>query len=988
MKAESRIPNAEPNAKPETPPPKLVRASSRRLLPKLGGARRSARAVLAVAVSASISLDAAEFTRAQSDFFENKVRPILANHCYECHSTTKGKVKGGLELDWKGGWEHGGDSGGAVIKPGDPDGSLLIKAVRYTDADLRMPPKDKKLSPEQVATLEAWVEQGAPDPRSSKPSSLLPSPISDQAHWAFQPVANPPLPAVADAGWVKNNLDRFVLAKLEANDLKPNAVADKRTLIRRAYYDLIGLPPTPAEVEAFLADNSSNAFEKVVDHLLASPHYGERWGRHWLDVARYSDTKGLFNRNREDSMYPYAWTYRDYVIRAFNEDKPFDRFILEQLAADQLKLPKDDPALAAMGFLTVGDHFNGMAQDIINDRIDVTTKAFLGLTVSCARCHDHKFDPVPTADYYSLHGVFSSSTEPVEQPVVARPGSRDDQNDYQIQRLELETRMDKLVADLTAGVLGDYRKQGGVYLFALTLPEMEREDYLRAHGADPALVRNWQRLVQAGARRDVGIFGPWVLLTRMPENRFAQQAPRALLNLDRNPQARGLHPSVARALKTTTVRTKADLSVVYGNLIAGQDAAFNADFVKLVNEVVPRLARGRQQGQYRQLREQLATLEMAHPGAPGRAMVMVDVAQPANSAILIRGEPDNRGREVPRQFLEVLSGPDRKPFAHGSGRLELAQAIASTNNPLTARVIVNRVWLHHFGEGLVRTPDDFGTQAEPPSHPKLLDYLATRFTQSGWSIKQLHKEILLSATWQQTTTSNPQFAAKDPFNRLLWRANVRRLEFEPMRDTILYVGGQLDLEVGGKPVDISEGTHLTQRRGASALTRGGGVRLSQAHRRSVYGYVDRADLMEMMNVFDFASPDMPTGKRYQTSVPQQALFLMNSPLVIAQAKNIVARDDFRVLPDDPARVRFLYELLFQRPPTAEEVKLGGEFISQSERQVGAVPAAGSNVNVAGQARRSRPGRDREAVASPPNPLSAWAEYAQALLLTDESCFVN
>ena len=408
---------------------------------------------------------------------------------------------------------------------------------------------------------------------------------------------------------------------------------------------------------------------------------------------------------------------------------------------------------------------------------------------------------------------------------------------------------------------------------------------------------------------------------------------------------------------------------------------------KLVGEVAPRLARGRQQGQYRQLREQLATLEMAHPGAPGRAMVMVDVAQPANSPIFIRGEADNRGREVPRQFLEVLSGPNRQRFTHGSGRLDLARAIASTNNPLTARVLVNRVWLHHFGEGLVSTPDDLGTQAEAPSHPELLDYLAARFMAGGWSIKQLHKEILLSATWQQTTSSTPAFAEKDPFNRLLWRANVRRIEFEPLRDTILYVGGELDLTLGGKPVDLSEGTHLTQRRGASALTRGG-VKLSQDHRRSVYGFVDRADLMEMMNVFDFASPDMPTGKRYQTAVPQQALFLMNSPLVIEQARNITERPDFAALSDDQSRIVFLYELLFQREPSAAEIELGKAFAAGAKTQAASEFISQPAANVAGQLRRSRPRRDSADDSPAARPLTGWAEYAHALLLTDETCFVN
>ena len=333
-----------------------------------------------------------------------------------------GKVKAGLELDWKGGWEKGGDSGVAIV-PGDPEKSLLIKAVRYTDPDLQMPPKGERLSAAEVTELVNWVKAGAPDPRTNRPSTEAPSGPSGKAHWSFQPVKRPAVPHLKNDAWAHNDVDRFILAKLEANGLQPNPPADKRTLLRRVYYDLIGLPPSEEQVEAFVKDESAGAFEKVVDELLSSPRYGERWGRHWLDVARYSDAKGQPDRRRESAIYPYAWTYRDYVISAFNEDKPFDRFVLEQLAADKLSIGTNRSALAALGFLTVGDHFNGNPNEIINDRIDVTSKAFLGLTVACARCHDHKFDPIPQADYYSLHGIFASCTEPLLKPEISDPAS-------------------------------------------------------------------------------------------------------------------------------------------------------------------------------------------------------------------------------------------------------------------------------------------------------------------------------------------------------------------------------------------------------------------------------------------------------------------------------------------------------------------------------------------------------------------------------------
>ncbi|MBI3876908.1 MAG: DUF1553 domain-containing protein, partial [Verrucomicrobia bacterium] len=510
---------------------------------------------------------------------------------------------------------------------------------------------------------------------------------------------------------------------------------------------------------------------------------GERWGRHWLDVARYSDTKGSVKKKQEDYHYPYAWTYRDYVIKAFNDDKPFTQFIVEQIAADLVPKLSDRTALAALGFVTLGDRFMNNQNDIINDRIDVVTKGFLGLTVACARCHDHKFDPIPMKDYYSLRGVFASSDEPLDKPVIARPAN--------------------------SAAYADYQKQAAPLMKQLASNEAQ-----------------------------------------------------------------------LRSLK-------------------GKDGK-------------ARQARKQLQNREGELRGDVAQLEMTHPGAPARAMVLEDKPKPEDSPVFLRGEAENKGPIVPRQFIEILSGPNRKPFTYGSGRLELAYAIASKNNPLTARVLVNRVWLHHFGEGFVSTPDDFGNMAAPPSHPELLDYLAARFVEDGWSIKKLHRLIMLSNTYQQSSEDNPRYAQIDPNNRLLWRANMRRLEMEAVRDSILAVGGKLDLTMGGKPVNL------------------GSYPFSE--RRSVYGVVDRNNLPEVFNHFDFANPDITTGKRYETIVPQQSLFFMNSPLVVEQAKNLVKRSEFKAVSDDTERIKLLYEIIYQRPPTPEEIKLGESFLAVEPSQ--------------------------------------------------------
>ena len=777
-------------------------------------------------------------TRSQLDFFENKIRPVLAEHCYKCHSAGAEKVKGGLLVDSRDALLAGGNSGPA-ISPGDPENSLLIKAIRYTDADLQMPPKGAKLSETQINDLTAWIKMGAPDPRIASASTAGYAQTARTNHWAWQPMGKPAIPSVRDTTWTKTPIDKFVLAKLEAKGMKPSALADKRTLIRRATFDLTGLPPTSEEVQDFLNDNSPQAFEKVVDRLLRSPHYGERWGRHWLDTARYSDTKGQIRRNREDPNYPFAWTYRDYVIRSFNDDKPYNIFVLEQLAADKLPASSQNKSnLAALGFLTLGDRFQGMQHDIINDRIDVVTKGFLGLTVSCSRCHDHKFDPIPQKDYYSLHGIFASSREPTVEPVISKVRNTPEYQDYYKRRMALQDAKEAL--------------------------EQKFREVRRKR--DPQGIRQVQR--------------------ELREN-------------------------------TTAV----------------------------------------------------ARLEMTHAAAPVRAMTIEDLPRPKDSPVFIRGEAENRGAIVPRRFLEVLSSAERPAFTNGSGRLELARAIISTNNPLTARVMVNRIWLHHFGEGLVTTPDDFGTQAEPPTHPELLDYLAMEFMAGGWSMKKMHRQIMLSSVYQQDSANNPQYAQMDPDNRLLWRANIRRLELEALRDSLLAIGGSLDRSLFGRPVDLTKEPYVT--------------------RRSLYGFIDRANVAEVLLNFDFANPDLTSGKRHQTIVPQQALFFMNSPLVVEQAKNLVNLSQFGEMADPAQRINFLYERIYQRPPTREEVKLAITFLAAEPSQERVVPVANTPEarRAAANARRpaNRPGR---AETKGREPLKAWEEYAHALMQANEASFVN
>jgi Protein of unknown function (DUF1549)/Protein of unknown function (DUF1553)/Planctomycete cytochrome C len=815
-------------------------------------------------------------SRADMEFFENRIRPVLADRCYKCHSHDAEKIKGGLMLDTREGMIHGGDTGPAVV-PGKPEDSLMLDAISYKDNDLKMPPKGDKLPDQQIADLTEWIRRGAFDPRTlvAAGSSSVYGGVGRE-HWSFLPVQHPAVPEVEDKVWCKTPVDNFILAKLEATGLRPNPPADKRTLIRRVTFDLIGLPPTEAEVQDFLADESPDAFAKVVDRLLASPHYGERWGRYWLDVARYADTKGD-TPQREDPRYPFAWTYRDYVIDAFNSDEPYNQFIMEQLAADRLLLDNakaahsnvkdaDPRALAALGFLTLGNRFENSANDIINDRIDVTSKAFLGLTVSCARCHDHKFDPIPTADYYSLYGVFADTIEPKD------------------------------------------------------------------------------------AEKD-----PWIV-------RSLPKTPELVDYLAKLDAAEKRKATVDREL--AMLRTEKNLSQ--------EERAMKR------KEIYKQLA---------DVNKDIADLECS-TAAPPKAEVIVDVNAPKDYPILLRGEAQNKGPVVRRHFLGILS-PDPKhpiPFNEGSGRIDLARAIASPSNPMTARVLVNRIWQQHFGEGFVPTPDDLGNQSAPPTHPELLDYMATRFMAEGWSIKSLQRLIVMSSVYQEGSMANAKYADTDPDNKLHWRFSMRQMDFEQIHDSILAIAGTLDTTMGGRPVPIgSEGF---------------------ATRRAVYAFIDRHNPAEILTQFNFPNPSVPTGRRFQTLVPQQQLFLMNSPLVIETARKLVHRPEFLELTTDEARVASLYLAVYQRLPNPQETRLCLRYVASNPGGTSTdAPAATAQSQNATrmaqvQARQAELAATRLKAKNPfqaePGaeafrsraPLDAWTKLAHALFQTNEAMFVN
>jgi cytochrome c553 len=879
--------------------------------------------------------------RAGIEFFEKHIRPVLVDHCYNCHSLGAEKgVKGGLLLDTRDALLKGGDNGPAIVA-GDPEKSLLIRAVRYHDENLQMPPKGKKLSDQQIEDLAAWVKMGAPDPRTGQPGTQN-SKLETQAHWAFKPVQAPPPPAIKNRKLVETPVDQFLLAKLEPKGLVLSPRADQRTLIRRASYDLTGLPPTAEETLAFEADKSPDAFARLVDRLLASSRYGERWGRYWLDIARYADTKGYVFE--EERRYPYSYTYRDWVVRAFNEDLPYDQFLIQQIAADLLPLGDDKRPLAALGFLTLGRRFLNNQADIIDDRIDVVTRGTMGLTVACARCHDHKFDPVPTQDYYSLYGVFASSHEPSEKPLLGSASMPKEYAGYLAERKKREEELEKFRKDKEEEVLAKIRAQVGDYLLvvhdATKADEDKKEGLARERKLQPSLSRHYKRAIKDWQEKPHSVFDVWFALAALPETNFAARAKELCASFASvGDSTQRINPVVAAAFSAENPPASLkEVSERFNKLFAGVDEEWrrlqtNSTATKTLPDAdrealrqvlygsgtpimaldsgdLQRFMDTPAQQKLRALRRKVDETDATHPGAPPRAMALLDNRNPTEPVVFKRGNANNPGDKVPRQFLEIVAGTNRKPFTKGSGRLEMAEAIASRDNPLTARVFVNRVWMYHFGAPLVRTPSDFGLRSDPPTHPELLDYLAARFMAGGWSIKQLHRLILLSAAYQQGSEDHPKGARIDPANELCWRMNRRRLDFEAMRDTLLAVSGKLDPAAGGRAVDITTEPFAT--------------------RRTVYGFIERQNLPGIFRTFDFASPDTTSPQRFSTTVPQQALFLMNSPFEVQQAKGLLERPDVSSAAGEEAKVQRLYQIAFQRNADKDEIKLARQFLAAQE----------------------------------------------------------
>ena len=757
-----------------------------------------------------------------------------------------------------------------------------------------------------VLVLMAEIVQGAVTPPLSTAEQV-------KNHWAFQPVKEIVPPNVKRPNRARTQVDLFVLARLEAKGWEPFPRADRRTLIRRAYLDLTGLAPSFAEVQTFVADDSPEAWSKLIDRLLASPHYGERWARHWLDVARYADNKGYVGVG-VDRLYPYSYTYRDYVVRAFNEDLPYNRFILEQLAADKLDLGDDKRPLAAMGYLTLGRRFLNREDDIIDDRIDVVTRGFMAITVTCARCHDHKYDPIPTADYYSLHGVFASSHEPKELPLLGKGSLPPQHTAYLKEQQRQQAVIDKLIDDTYAKGRADLRRRAGEYLGAVH--DVETGNLNKEAGVQLLTKRklniisalNWQRALAQWKVEKHPVFLAWHQLegagnplVKRATNRTAQLKIYSDLFVEVERKWNALRKKNQNAIALADANWEAIRRVLHAK---GTPA-----------NVPETLAEGDrnsllfgQRNKLKNLRSNLGKLAATHPGAPPRAHVMLDNSRATEPYIFVRGNKRNRGAKVPRQFLEHFSS-DRKPFIQGSGRLELARAIVDPKNPLTARVLVNRVWAHHFGHGLVATPSDFGLRAQPPSHPLLLDWLAARFVDDGWSIKKLHRQIMLSATYQQSSNNRSEYLRVDPANSMLWKMNRQRLTFEALRDGILQASGQLDRTLGGRPVNITK--HPT------------------TPRRTVYGFIDRQNLPALFRTFDFANPDAHCPKRFENTVPQQALFLMNSPFLAGQSEKV------RVLiavkgPYGQAQVKGLYQKILQRNPTDLEILDALKFLTRAD----------------------------------------------------------
>jgi len=792
-------------------------------------------------------------------FFEKKIRPVLVEHCYKCHSANSEKVRGELLVDTRAGLLRGGASGHAVV-PKNPEASLLIEAIRHEDEDLAMPPKNK-LPASVIADFEKWIMMGAPDPRDGTGPIEKPNWKKAKDHWAFKAPQKPGLPEVKQTEWTRTDIDRFIFSKLEEQSLKPAKYADRRTLIRRLFFDLNGVPPTPKEVENFVADKNPQAYSKLVDRLLASESFGERWGRHWMDVARYAESSG----KETNLAYPHAWRYRDYVIVSFNADKPYNQFIREQLAGD-LMPARDDKhraeLMTATGFLALGPKSHNersrmqFAVDMVDEQIETLSRSMLGLTIACARCHDHKFDPIPQSEYYSMAGILYNTE--THFGTIQGPGNR-----HSSRLLNLPTE--------TTGIPGR------------TLTATERARLEKAL-ADSKKARD-QLVAQARRERRDG----------------------------------------SGDIQRTLFRTRVANSRVSD--ITEKLSGFNEN-----GQSIPRAMGVRDRGFVRETR------------------------------VLERGEINQPGERVGRGFVSIVN-PDFKPFFNrrGSGRRQMAEWIVSPGNPLTSRVMVNRIWHHLFGQGLVRSMDNFGSTGEAPSHPELLDHLAIQFVGQGWSVKKMIRQIVLSRTYRMASSYDSANFQSDPENRYLWRVSKRRLDAESIRDAMLSVSGLLNW-------DRPRGS-LVAKAGNGQVNRSRNLQprnlIQTFDHRSVFLPIVRDLVPPSLALFDYAEPSLVTGKRDVTTVPSQALYLMNDPFVLRASDNM-ARRIFEEASSPEQRVKLAYQLAYGRQPNNREINSTRQFFErfQTEQKKQTSSRASNNRG------------------------SAWSGFCQALLCSAEFRYLN
>lgn len=977
-------------------------------------------AVAAIFACLSGPVSAADDPAAATAFFEEKIIPLLEERCFKCHSHESGKAKGGLALDSRKGWEKGGESGPAIV-PGKPDESLLIQAVRYHDEDLQMPPKKKKLPDDEILLLEKWVDMGAPDPRKTKRREYDPAKL-----WALQPIQRHTPPAPSDQSWARDELDRFLLSKLEAAGLEPATDADRYTLLRRVTFDLTGLPPTPAEIEAFIHDTSPDAYQKVIDRLLASPAFGDHWARHWFDLSCYADLADI----QGDVLIRDAWRYRDYVIAALNADKPLDRFIHEQIAGDLLPYQNDHQRreqIIATGYLAIGpwtlqNYIKGQLDaDVVDHQIDRIGRTFLGQTISCARCHDHKFDPVPTADYYALAGIFHSTlttsydgpgvwsaithvtlpplgVDPAE--LAQRKKSIDELGTQrQLQQSELTSLIHKIPGASTANVL----------TLAKGIAANEKgQAYELSFGAAPSVwVGGGQRTTSADGlqidvlRADGSVLagfqhkpGPWSgtkdaqkmspakftykgdgsgevrirLTSSSPgSGRFGGALDDLVVstggmrvfeeNFDR------LEPS-----KTQGSQTDTELRVLAGASVPGWvGAGINASHAVDLGEgnyavqffggnagslaAAKPVSEAEKQAHARamELQKQVGGLdaklrELDKKNAPEKALAVREVDEPADSPIYRGGNFQSLGDTVPRGFLSAVPVSKTHTIPAGSsGRLQLAEWLTDPGNTLTSRVLVNRVWHHLFGKGLVPTVDYFGVHGETPSHPQLLDFLALRMREDDrWSLKSTVRRMVMSRAYQMASAPNAKATAADPGNRLLWQMPRRRLNAESIRDAMLAASGELDPARGGPSLGLELKGNIAGAGGnVNPPTWGKKTPDYVQNRRAIYLPLKRErplGELEILSTFDFPHPSEITGARPETTVATQALFLMNAPFVKHQAAKLAERLQREEADDERARIKRLFDLTVNRPPETDEIDKALAFIDLCAQDLSPKPA--------------------------------------------------